>query len=176
MITKLAASFALAATTIQPVLAAPAQCLTGAEFHASARFVMPILIDGVAKKCQPVLGTGSYLATKGNTLAQRYAAQAGDESTVAGLVAKLDTKGDMKGLDASGLKAFATVAVAKGMGDMLKPDTCTTIDKVLTQLDPLPAENTISLVEVILRQIDSDDAKKAAKSGKPAKRVLCAEA
>ena len=176
MIKQLAASLALSAITIQPALAAPAQCATSAEFHAGVRFVMPVLIDGVTKKCQPTLGAGSYLVTKGPALSQRFAAQAGDESAVTGLVAKLDSKGDLKGLDAAGIKAFATIAVSKGMGDMLKPDTCTTIDKVLTQLDPLPAENTISLVEVIVRQVDADDAKKAAKAGKPAKRVLCPEA
>ena len=176
MIKTLAASLALTAITVQPVLAAPTQCVTGAEFHAGVRFVMPILIVGVAKKCQPKLGNASYLATRGTALAQRYTAQAGDDSAVTGLVAKLDTKGDMKGLDAGALKGFVTVAVAKGLGDDLKPDTCPTIDKALALLDPLPAENTIGLVEVILRQIDADNAKKAARTGKPTKRVLCPEA
>ena len=100
---------------------------------------------------------------------------AGDDSTITALVAKLDPKGDMKGLDAAALKGFVTVAVAKGMGSDLKPDICQTIDKVLTLLDPLPAENTIGLVEVILRQVDGDNAKKAARTGKPAKRTLCPE-
>ena len=175
MISRFAASLALAAVMVQPALAAPGQCVTAAEFHAGARFVMPILIDGAAKKCQPTLGNGSYLATKGAALAQRYASQAGDDDVITALVAKLDPKGDMKGLDAGALKAFATVAVAKGMGDDLKPDVCPTIDKVLTQLDPMPAENTIGLVEVILRQVDADKAKKAAKTGGLAKRMLCPE-
>jgi hypothetical protein len=164
---------ALAAVVVQPALAAPMQCATGAEFHAGARFVMPILIDGATKKCQPLLGSGSYLATKGPALAQRYAALPGDDSTITALVGKLDPKGDMKGLDAAALKGFATVAVAKGMGDDLKPSICPTIDKVLALLDPLPAENTIGLIEVILRQVDDDNVKKAERAGKPPKRILC---
>ena len=175
MMSRNAASLALAAMMVQPGLAAPMQCVTDAEFHAGAHFVMPILIDGAAKKCQPTLGNGSYLATKSPALAQRFAAMAGDDSTITALVAKLDPKGDMKGLDAAALKGFVTVAVAKGMGSDLKPDICQTIDKVLTLLDPLPAENTIGLVEVILRQVDGDNAKKAARTGKPAKRTLCPE-
>ena len=175
MMSRIAASLALAAVMVQPGLAAPMQCVTGAEFHAGARFVMPILIDGAAKKCQPTLGNGSYLATKSSALAQRFAAMAGDDSTITALVAKLDPKGDMKGLDAAALKGFVTVAVAKGMGSDLKPDICQAIDKVLALLDPLPAKNTIGLVEVILRQVDGDNAKKAARTGKPAKSTLCPE-
>lgn len=174
MIKQIAATLALAAITAQPALAAgPSQCLTGAEFHAGVRFVMPILVDGVTKKCVPTLGTGSYLATRGGVLAQRYAAQPGDDAAVTALVAKLDDSGDLKGLDANGLKAFATIAVSKGMGKDITPDTCRTIDQVLVQLDPLPAANTIGLVEVILRKVDDDDARKAAKAGRPAKRILC---
>lgn len=176
MISRIAGALALVAVTVQPALAAPAQCVTAAEFRAGARFVMPILIEGAAKKCQPTLGNGSYLATKGPALEQRFAAQAGDDGVITALVAKLAPKGEMKGLDAGALKAFATVAVAKGMGDDLKPEICPTIDKVLALLDPMPAENTIGLVEVILRQVDADKAKKAAKTGGPAKRVLCPEA
>lgn len=176
MISRIAGALALAAVTVQPALAAPNRCVTAAEFHAGARFVMPILIDGAAKKCQPTLGNGSYLATRGPALAQRYASLAGDDGVITALVGKLDPKGDMKGLDAAALKAFATVAVAKGMGDDLKPDICPTIDKVLALLDPMPAENTIGLVEVILRRVDADNARKAAKTGGPAKRVLCPEA
>ena len=173
MISRIAASLALAAIVAQPALAAPMQCATSAEFHAGARFVMPILIEGASKKCQPTLGNGSYLVAKGPTLSQRFAALPGDDSTITTLVGKLDTKGDLKGLDAAALKAFATVAVSKGMGDDLKPSICPTIDKVLALLDPMPAENTIGVVEVILRQVDEDNAKKAAKTGKPAKRILC---
>ena len=175
MIKRIGGALALMAITAQPVLAAPMQCVTGAEFHAGARFVMPILIDGAAKRCKPTLGDGSYLATKGAGLAQRFASKGGDDGAITALVAKIDPKGDMKGLDAADLKGFVTIAVAKGMADDLKPDACKTIDQVLALLDPLPAENAISLVEVILRQVDADNAKKAAKAGKPAKRILCAE-
>ncbi len=175
MISRIAASLALAAIVVQPALAAPMQCATSAEFHAGARFVMPILIDGASRKCQPALGNGSYLATKGPALSQRFAAMPGDDSSITALVGKLDPKGDLKGLDTAALKAFATVAVSKGMGDDLKPSICPTIDKVLALLDPMPAENTISLVEVILRKVDDDNVSKAAKTGKPAKRILCQE-
>lgn len=173
MMSRIAASLALAAIVVQPAMAAPMQCATGAEFHAGARFVMPILIAGAAKKCRPTLGSASYLLAKGPALSQRFAAMPGDDSTITALVVKLDPKGDMKGLDADALKAFATIAVAKGMGDDLKPSICPTIDKVLALLDPMPAENTIGLVEVILRQVDDDNVKKAEKTGKPAKRILC---
>ena len=175
MLSRIAASLALAAVVVQPALAAPTQCITATEFHAGARFIMPILIDAVAKRCSPTLGDKSYLSTTGSNLVQRYAAQTGDEIAVSSLVGKIDEKHDMKGLDAADLKAFASVAVAKGLGDELKPETCPTIDKVLALLDPMPADNTIGLVEVILRQVDADDAKKAARLGRPAKHLLCPE-
>lgn len=174
MIRKLAATLAIAAVTVQPALAAgPSQCVTAPEFRAGMRFAMPILVDAVAKKCGPAVGAASYLATKGGALSARYAALPGDDALVTALVGKIDDSGDMKGLDAAALRAFATVAVNKGIGKDLTPDTCKTIDQVLLQLDPLPAANMIGLLEVILRQVDADEARKAAKNGKPAKPILC---
>jgi len=173
MIKQLAGSLTLAAMTIQPALAAPAGCLTSAELRAGARFVLPILIDGVIKKCTPTLASGSYLAIKGAELSKRYAALPGDDSVVATLVAKMDTKGELADLDPAALRAFATVAVTKGMAKDLKPEICPTIDKALELIDPLPAENTVGLFELVMRQVDADKAKAAVRAGQPVKQLLC---
>jgi len=167
VIKQLAASLALVAMTAQPVMAEPAKCLAGPEMRLAARFLMPILIDGVSAKCAPSLGATAYLVSKGPDLAKRYAALPGDDSAIPPIVARLDTKGDLSGMSPDELRVFIKVGLLKAIGKDLTPETCGKVDKVLAILDPLPAENTVALIEFILRQVEAGDAKKAKRLGKP---------
>ena len=166
MIRQLIAALALSAMVAQPALAQSAPCVTSSELHAGVRFVMPILIGAVAKRCGPTLGSQSYLASHGAALAQRYVAQPGDDEVIASLAAKLDDKAIFAKLNADERKAFVIALVGKGVGDDLKPKTCPKIDQVLALLDPMPADNTIGLLEVLLRTMSDDSARKAAQQGK----------
>ncbi|WP_421837231.1 hypothetical protein [Novosphingobium sp.] len=173
MMKKLAATLALAAMTMQPVLAAPEKCITGAEMRVAARFVMPILINGVSTKCAPVLGNGSYLATKGPDLLKRYEALPGDESAVPAIVERFDTKGELSGMSAAELRVFLKVGLFKAMGKDLTPEVCGKVDRVLTILDPLPAENTVALFEFVFREVEASDAKKAQRAGRAFESKIC---
>jgi len=173
MMKKVAATLALAAMTIQPVLAAPAKCIGTAEIQAAAHFLVPIAVNVVSTKCVPMLTTTSYLATKGPDLVKRYEALPADDSAVPPLVEKFDTKGDLKGMTADELRVFVKVGMAKELGKDLKPELCRKIDKVLALLDPLPAENTAALLEFVVREFEADEARKALRNGKPFVAKLC---
>lgn len=173
MMRQVAATLALAAMTIQPVMAAPATCLRSSDFRAAAHFLVPIAVNVLSTKCMPMLGNTSYLATKGSELAKRYEALPGDDSVVASLVEKFDSKGELKDMTVDELRVFIKVGFAKELSKELKPELCRKIDKVLAIVDPLPAENTAALLEFIIREVEASDAKKAMRSGKPFEAKLC---
>ncbi len=173
MINKLAAAVALAAMTSQPVLAAPANCVTGPEVRVAARFLMPILINGVSAKCAASLGNASYLVSKGPELVKRYEALPGDDSQVPAIVAKIDSKGELSGMSTDELRVFIKVGLIKAMGKDLTPEVCGKVDKVLAILDPLPAENTVALVEFAFREVEAGDAKKARRAGRSFESKVC---
>lgn len=173
MMKKLAAAAALSAMTIQPVLAAPANCVTSAEVRVAARFLMPILINGVSAKCAPSLGSTSYLVSKGPDLVKRYQALPGDDSQVPAIVTKVDSKGELTGMSADELRVFIKVGLLKAMGKDLTPEICGKVDKVLGILDPLPAENTVALLEFVFREVEAGDAKKALRAGRSFQSKIC---
>jgi hypothetical protein len=173
MMNKLAAAVAMLAMTIQPVLAAPAACLTSADMRAAAHFVMPVLINGVTAKCSPSLGAASYLTAKGPDLVKRYEALPGDDSAAIRLIKRFDDKGEIDGMTADELRVFLKVGLAKAMGKDLTPENCRKVDKVLAILDPMPAENTVALVEFIVLQVEAGEAKKAKRLGKPFEAKIC---
>ncbi|MBS0253937.1 MAG: hypothetical protein JSS36_01680 [Proteobacteria bacterium] len=173
MIKQFAAGLAVTALTLQPALAAPAKCISSADLRAGAHFIMPILIDGIATKCAPALGSGSYLVSKGPDLAKRYEALPGDDSVVTSLIARLDNKGEMAGMTPAEARVFLKIGLFKAMGKDLTADICTKVDKVLSLVDPMPAENTVGLVEFFLREEDANKARRAARLGKPFEAKMC---
>ena len=173
MMKKIAACAALAAMTVQPVLAEPAACISSADMRAAAHLMMPILITGVSTKCGPSLPADSYLATKAPDLAKRYEALPGDDSVATRLVKRFDDKGELDGMTPDELRVFLKVGLAKEMGKDLTPETCRKVDKVLAILDPMPAENTVALLELVVRQMEAGDAKKAKRAGRPFEPKIC---
>jgi hypothetical protein len=167
---------AIAATAAQPVMAQTTPCVTSVELRAGGRFLLPLLIEAADSRCRDTLGDKAYLSTHAGALAQRYAAQSGDDAAVTALVGKIDSKHEMKGLNLAELKAFAVAMVGKGMSTDLKPAACRKIDKVMAVLDPLPADNMISLLEIFIREVSEGNARKAAQRGAPLPKLsLCPE-
>ena len=173
MIKQVAGSLALAAMTIQPALAAPAKCISAADFRAAAHYVVPIAVNGVSSKCLPLLSSTSYLATKGADLAKRYEALPGDDSAVAALVERFDTKGELKDMSVDDMRVFIKVGFAKVISKDLNPEMCGKVDKVLALIDPLPAENTTALFEFIMREAEAGEGKRAMRTGKPFQAKMC---
>lgn len=165
MMAKILAGVAATMVAAQPAMAQQAGCISADEMNAAARFLVPTLVDGVTKKCTPVLGPESYLSTQGDAFSQRFMPQKGDDALLASLLPKLDKKGTMKGVDIAMLKAVAGVEIAKGMAKDLKPDACAPIDKVLKLMDPLPPENLVGLIAVILQQVEQDKKRKSSAAG-----------
>lgn len=167
------ACLAAAAMSVQPALAQTTDCISMDEMGAGARFLMPVLVQGVASKCVPVLGPGSYLATTSEVLTQRFAPLDGDDAKLAALIEKVDKDGAMKGLDIPTIKAVSRVKIPEAVIRDLKPNSCPTIDKILALLDPLPSENMISIVTLIAREVETDNKRKAAlkDKGAPAQKT-----
>jgi hypothetical protein len=127
--------------------------LTPREAQAVVTFTLPDTISGLASKCGPVLGSGSYLAQSGNDIAARYrpAASAswpqartairkiaGDNAALVDLMSDEALKSISAGL--------ATTAVLK----QIDPSSCSDVDRILRAVAPLPPENMSMLVGILL--------------------------
>jgi hypothetical protein len=70
---SLAAVVALAATTIQPIVASAQQaCVTEDEVSAMAIYSVPNLVQAVRMRCSAQLSSSGFLARRGDSLVGRY--------------------------------------------------------------------------------------------------------
>lgn len=162
----------------QPALAAAEKtCVSRAEMHAGIAYFLPVLIQGVQQKCASDLPANAYLKTRGPALIDSYKALSkADSPELTSLIGKL---GMPPGMPSSATKPMtelvSMMVVAKLQEENMKPDTCSTIDEAMALLDPLPAANMVSLIELIVTKVDQGKTKKAGagKADRPNKLNLC---
>lgn len=138
-----------------PVTTARAQatCLTPREFTALSTYALPSVIAGTGKACATTLPATAFLRRSGADLAQRYSATRGSawpEAKAAFLKMTGARDPDAARLFATmpdeTLQQIADAAVSGIVTGQIKPDSCGTIDRVLTLVAPLPAESTAELI------------------------------
>lgn len=144
---------ALLATAPGMAAAAEPPCLTPAEFTSLAGYAMPSIISGTSQRCAVTLGPDAYLRQSGQGLAARYARQKSSHWPGAkAAFLKLSANG---GNDAGRLFRDMADASLQGILDAMMEgmisqqiplDRCSTIDKVVRLLSPLPPENTAELI------------------------------
>lgn len=144
-----------AAMLAVPQVAAAAQppCLTPGEVAALSTYALPSAIDSATRTCAASLPGEAWLTRHGRELAGRYTAGK-DRSWPAARAAFLRmstvTNPDAAILFASmpdeNLKPLADAALAGIVSAKLKPQSCPTVNRVLSLLAPLPAENTAELI------------------------------
>lgn len=133
----------------------PAQpCFTPSEAESVVTLLAPASIRLAATICRPTLGTGSYFATRGEALAERFDAEGGNAWPVA-LVAVRKVSG-MNLPDAETVKPLLMALVGAALASKIKPEGCRELDRVLLTLDPLPARNMAQLLVqfIQLRLVD----------------------
>ncbi|MFC3595329.1 hypothetical protein ACFOON_16990 [Novosphingobium piscinae] len=130
-------------------------CLTPREFTALSTYALPSVISGTSRACATALPAGAFLRQGGTELAQRYAtgkAKAWPEAKSAFLkMASAKDAGSARlfaTMPDDALQQIADAAFAGIVTGQIKPDSCTTIDRVVALLAPLPPENTAELIAV----------------------------
>lgn len=146
---------ALIAALPAPLLAQAAEpvCLTPREVTALSTYALPSAIGGVTRNCAATLPASAWLPQNGAALAQRYSsgkAQAWPAARAAFLKMSTATNPEAAQLFAAlpdeSLMPLADAALSGIVAAKVKPETCPAIDRALSLLAPLPAENTAELI------------------------------
>ena len=154
MIARLALTAALlalpAAATAQTADTRP--CITPAQNEAVTAYVMPALATEMARKCAPTLGSDAYLVTNAQRLAQKW--QAGADRawpTARTVVTKL---AGIPLAPGSGGDGFAKMVLAPALAGKIAYEmdaqACAVTDRLLQQIEPLPAKNLASVLALML--------------------------
>lgn len=146
-------------TLVLPQVARAAEppCLTPREATAVTAYALPSAISGTTKRCAPVLGNESWLAQNGDGLAARY----GERKTTvwpeakAALIKVGGGSGDqvigvLKALPDATVQQVADTMVTEAVAEKVPENRCGVVDKFLSLISPLPAENTAELIALTL--------------------------
>ncbi|MEY2942346.1 MAG: hypothetical protein RLY97_360 [Pseudomonadota bacterium] len=166
----------MALLTLAPTMvkAAETPCFTPAEFTAMATYALPSLITGVAQKCSVTLPATSFLRSSGADLATRYAlakTAAWPATKTAFVRVILSAKPEMaelaKSLPEEMQQQMVDTALGTIISEKLPADRCTSVDRLVQLLSPLPAENTAELIGLAVGLGNK------ATGGKPSKLPIC---
>ena len=147
----------IAATVLAalPTVAAAAEppCLAPAEFTALAEYAMPSIINGTSQRCTTALAPNAFLRREGPQLVQRYAQRkpaAWPSAKAAFLKLSTTTNADANKIirtmpDAS-LQQMLDSLMEGMVSQQVPLDRCTTIDRVIGLLSPLPSQSTAELI------------------------------
>ncbi|MBC2650768.1 hypothetical protein [Novosphingobium aerophilum] len=150
----LCSTLLLAAPQIAAAQTGPS-CLTAREFTALSTYALPSVISGTSRACATVLPSTAFLRRSGGDLAQRYSATRAPvwpEAKAAFL--KMTAARDpgaaqlFSSMPDDALQQIADAAVSGIVTGQIKPETCGTIDRVLSLVSPLPAESTAELIAI----------------------------
>ena len=136
---------------------AAAPCLTPAEASSLAAYALPAAINGTTKRCAPTLAPTSFLRQGGGELASRYAARK-TQSWPAAKAAFFKIGGDgkdestamLRGLPDASLQQMLDAIIEGMVAQEIPTQRCGEIDRVVSLLAPLPAQNTADLIAVVL--------------------------
>ncbi|HKX78757.1 MAG TPA: hypothetical protein VJM34_09585 [Novosphingobium sp.] len=176
---RLFVTIAAASLAVTPAVAQSAEpCLTPAEFSALAGYAMPSVIAGATKRCAATLNGQSYLGKQGPALATRYAAHKDTSWPMARTAfLKFTSNGDNKadailtGLPDTTLQQMLDGVVEGMVAQEIPLKDCSTIDKFVRLLAPLPPENTAELISLAVGLTSASD--KSGKNGKVSKLNIC---
>lgn len=140
--------------TVTPVLAEAAEppCLSPGEFTALAEYALPSIISGTAQRCSTALAPTAYLRRNGPQLIERYAARKptawpGAKAAFLKLSATGgDTAAIVRSLPDASLQQMLG-SLMEGLASQQVPlDRCSTIDRLIGLLSPLPAQSTAEVI------------------------------
>lgn len=133
--------------------AAEPPCLTPGEFTSLAGYTLPSIINGTTQRCATTLAPGAYLRTSGKSLSARYAAQKGKHWPGAkAAFLKLSATGNtdtgklFRDMPDPSLQGILDAMMEGMVSQQIPLERCSTIDRVVGLLAPLPPENTAELI------------------------------
>lgn len=134
-------------------------CVTQAEAEALVLYVAPDLIRQTGQRCAAVLPAGALLRQPASPMLTKFEAEA-QPAWPQARQALLKIAGSQASqvLDSAFAQPFIGSLVAPLVTGNLKDGDCTTVDRALTLLQPLPARNTAALL-VLFAQADAASAR-----------------
>ena len=133
-----------AATAAEP-------CLQPREAEDLVVFVLPALMDAMARKCSPLLPANATLSRSGTTLAARYRLDSNAAWPNAKLAFdKISGGGTLSFLSEDVNRAVIEQASSAAIVAEFKTKDCTVVDRFVGALSPLPARNVAQLVSLLM--------------------------
>ena len=155
MLFRFAGALALCSTA-QAQAAAPA-CITSSEIDGFVGYILPAVLDKVSVSCAAHVGNKGYMKTRLPALIEqlngnRDAAWPAARSAFIKLGGSKDPKGveAMTSLPDAALRPVVDQVFAEEFGQKVPPAACQDVEDVLAAIEPLPAENTVRVVSVVL--------------------------
>jgi hypothetical protein len=146
------------------LLAAPAdaqtRCITTAEAEAMTLVALPDMIQQTGIVCATRLPATSLMRRTDSEFLARYrsAADRAWASARAAIVKLSDPMIDSL-LQSDFARPLLTAALAPVLVGRINPADCATIDRFVTQLAPLPPQNTAGVIVTTLRYFKAEKAK-----------------
>jgi len=153
----------LAATLLQATPVAAQACVTTPEAEALALVVLPEVIRHAGTVCAPRLPATSLVRRTESPLLARYDAAAETAwPTARGAIVKLSDPAMDALLQSSYARPLLVTLVAPMVVGRIALEDCGMIDRLVTQLEPLPPRNTAGVLVTALHYLRAEQAK-----GKP---------
>lgn len=159
---RLAALAALIATPVQAQGASTARCLNDAEAQSVVLVAMPAILRDAGRVCAALPPSSLLRRTSGPFIA-KYDAEA-DRAWPAARTAIgkfIDPSASTLLLGSDYARPLLTSIVAPQITGKIQPDDCAPLDRVMTQIEPLPARNAAILVVTVLQFMKAQRAKGA---------------
>lgn len=144
-----------AASAAQPV-AVP--CLQPREAEDLVVFVLPTLMEAMARKCSPLLPASATLTRSGPTLANRYRPDSLAAWPSARLAfTKISGGEPIEFLSEEVTRQVIQEASSAAIVANFKTKDCAMVDRVVGALSPLPARNVAQLVSLLMEVGTKED-------------------
>lgn len=156
-----ASALATALSLVAAPAAAQTPCLNQSEAESIALVSMPAIIRDAGRVCAALPATSLLRRTSGPFLA-KYDAEA-DRAWPAArqAIAKLSDPSVELLLMSDYARPMLTSLFAPQITGRLQPRDCSTLDRLVTLLEPLPARNTAGIVVATLQYIKAEHARGA---------------
>ena len=174
---KLAATFAAAALTVAGAAQAAPNLpdMSGDEAAALAVYAVPDLIAATKQTCAERLSPNGFLATRGDALAQRYAAQQNavwPQARAALFKLAAGKAGDQlkpfTTLPDNAIRPLADSLIQQEVAQKIHPGSCRNIERLVQAISPLEPKDAGAILSVLFDFASASDKLVASLESHPA--------
>jgi hypothetical protein len=157
---KTLATLAVATALIAAPAAAQRPCLSDDEAQTLALIALPEIMRETGRVCADRLPTASLIRREGGPLLGKYQAAADRAwpAARAAIVKLSDPAVDLL-LQSDYARPVLTSVIAPYIVGRIELADCATIDRLVTDLEPLPARNTADAIVTVLRYLKESKAR-----------------